>query len=1208
MSAVHVAKRQGCRPGCRRLSSPAREIEVFTTLVDRQMPRLHLSFLGPFNVALDGHPVRAFRSVNVQGLLAYLALESGQPHRRSMLAALFWPDEPERVARQNLRQSLYHLRSLLDNGGAPEQQRTPPFLLITRHTVQFNPQSDHRLDVAEFLACLAQGHLERAAELYRGELLGGLFVASVAFEEWLVMTRERLHRLALEGLYRLSQECLERGDLALAQRYARQQLTLEPWREEAHRQLMWALAATGQRSAALAQYETCRQALAVEFGAEPGPETTALCEQIRAVEGSNRFANLRPANPRTLSPGIYDLQLSTSLPAQATPFIGRERELAELRAGLAEADCRLLTLVGAGGIGKTRLAVQAARQQVEAGSFRDGIIFVPLGGVSAPSSASGAAAGDQEQAIVTAIAGALNFTFSDQQPPKIQLLNVLRDKHLLLVLDNLEHLHDGAVLVSELLAAAPGLKVLATSRDPLDLREEWRYPVAGLEIPRDEADPNLTCYSSVRLFAQQARRVQPSFVLNETNRPAVARICRYVEGVPLAVELAASWLRGVTCSEIVAEMERLDFFTTPLRNQPDRHRSLRAVFDHSWRLLSRREQVVLARLSVFHGGFRQEAAQAVASATIVDLTALVAKSLLRRTTAGRYELHELLRQFAAGKLAHPAGRPAFDEQPAGEPEIETEILNRHGDYYLGFVAAREAALRGRRPREAQAEIQHDLDNIRQAWQWAVSHVRFTALEQAVEGLSVFYLRSGLLREGKTAFAAATEAVRRRLGEGPAPRPSLEQVLARLLIAQVDFLLARAQFESALQTIQAAVELAQVCQARRLETVGYHQWGRALLIQGKYKPARAKFEQALSLARGLPDRRLEAMCLNGLGGSSLSMGDPDSAIEQHERALHLFREVGDRGGEAWTLRYLGNALTLPGRLAQASRCYQESAAIAREIGDRRAEVVTLQHLAVVADQQGDYGTARAYYEQALQLAREMGDRDTEMGININLSISADYVGNYKGAMIYAQQALRSARDAGARDRETIVLANLGLHAHHLGDNESAREYSQQALRLAREEGIPELEAYAWDFLGHALLELGNLGEAARAYRKALALRQTLDQPYMAVESRAGLARVALARGDLAEARAQVEEIAAYLLAHDVLEGPEEPLRVYWTTYQVLRVAHQDERALRILTAAHTLLQERAAGITEETMRRSFLGNVAAHREIASEWTRAQSSSS
>lgn len=1177
------------------------------------MPRLRLSFLGPFDVALDGQPVRAFRSVNVQGLLAYLATESGQPHQRSMLAALLWPDEPERVARQNLRQSLYHLRSLLDDGGAPEQQRTPPFLLITRHTVQFNPQSDHWLDVAEFLACLAQGHLERVAELYRGELLAGLFVPSVAFEEWLVATRERFHRLALEGLYRLAQQCLERGDLALAQRYARQQLSLEPWREEAHRQLMGALAARGERSAALAQYEVCCRTLAAEFGVEPGPETTLLYEQIKDGEwrkeeggkgkgekgkggegaGDSSFSafSLFPLSPQTLS---------HNLPVQATPFIGRERELAEIRERLADADCRLLTLVGMGGIGKTRLAVHAATQQMGAAAFRDGVIFVPLSGVSAPSSASGAAASDPEQTMATAIAGALNFTFSDKQPPKVQLLNVLRDKHLLLVLDNLEHLQDGALLVSELLAAAPGLKVLATSREPLDLREEWRYPVDGLEIPRDEADPNLARYSSVRLFAQQARRVQPSFVLNETNRSAVARICRYVEGVPLAVELAASWLRGATCAEIVAEMERLDFFATPLRNQPDRHRSLRAVFDHSWQLLSPREQMVLARLSVFRGGFRQMAAQAVAGATIVDLTALVAKSLLRRASSDRYEMHELLRQFAAEKLARPSGRPASDEEFAEAPE--TEILNRHSDYYLGFVAAREAALQGRRPQEAQAEIQHDLDNIRQAWQWAVSRSRFTALEQAVEGLSVFYLRFGLLREGETAFAVAAERVRCRLGEGSAPRQSLERALARLLIAQVDFLLARARFEAALQTIQVAVELAQVCQAQRLETVGYHQWGRALLIQGKYKPARAKFEQALSLARALPDRRLEAMCLNGLGGSSLLLGDPDSAIEQHEQALHLFREVGDRGGEAWTLRYLGTALTLPGHLAQASRCYQESAAIAGEIGDRRAEAATLQHLAIVADHQGDYGTARDYYERALHLAREMGARDTEMGIHINLSISADYVGNYEGAMIYAQRALRSARDAGARDRETIVLANLGLHAHHLGDNVSAREYSQQALQLAREEGIPELEAYAWDFLGHALLELGNLEEAAQAYRKALALRQTLDQPYMAVESRAGLARVALARGDLAEAQAQVEEIAAYLLEHEVLEGPEEPLRVYWTTYRVLKAAHQNGRASQILARAHTLLQERAARITDETMRRSFLENVAAHREIASEWTR------
>lgn len=1180
------------------------------------MPRLHLSFLGAFTVTLDDQPVRAFRSVNVQALLAYLALESGQPHQRSMLAALFWPDEPERVARQNLRQSLYYLRLLLDGGEAlspvspssPERRSALPFLLITRQTVQFNPQSDHWLDVAEFLACLEQDRLERAAELYRGELLAGLFVASVAFEEWLVVTRERLHRLALDGLYRLAQRGLERGDAALAQRYARQQLALEPWREEAYRQLMWALAADGQRSAALAQYEVCRRVLAAEFGVEPAPETTALCEQIRAAEGAIRFADLQPAGlqssriPAISSKGtrVAGSRLATNIPSPPTPFIGRERELAEIQERLADADCRLLTLVGAGGIGKTRLAVQVARQQAEAGGFRDGVGFVALGGVAALAPTSGATTGDLEQTIAATIAGALNFTFSDKQPPKIQLLNLLRDTQLLLVLDNLEHLRDGVLLVSELLAAAPGLKVLATSREPLDLQEEWLYPVDGLEIPEDETDPDPSRYSSVRLFVQQARRIQPAFALDETNRPAVARICRYVEGVPLALELAASWLRGLTCAEIVAEMERLDFFTTPLRNQPDRHRSLRAVFDHSWRLLSPREQMVLARLSVFRGGFQREAAQAVARATIVDLTALAAKSLLRRTSSGRYEVHELLRQFAAEKLAHQPRRLTVDEPPGEKSETETAIFNQHSDYYLGFVSDRELALQGPQPGEAQAEIQQDLDNIRQAWKWAVGRDRFTALEQAIEGLSVFYRRFGLLREAETVFATAAEAVRRRLAERSGTRQNLERVLARLLIARGEFLLAGAQFEPALRMIEEAVELARACQARRLEAVGCEQWSRALLICGRPKEALAKYEQALSLARALSDRRLEALCLNGLGRSLLSWGNVEKAIAWHERALHLFRELGDRGGEAWTLRCLGTAFTDLGRLAQASRCYQESAAIAREIGDRRTETVILQHLAVIADRQGEYGTARAYCERVLQLARAMGDRDMELTIQINLSISADYVGDYEGAMSYARQALRIARDAGARERETVVLANLALHAHHLGDNEGAREYSQQALQLAQKEGIRTLEAYALDFLGHALLELGDPEGAAHAYREALALRQTLDQPHMAVESRAGLARVALAQGDLAEARGQVEEIIAYLREHEVLEGPEEPLRVYQTVYQVLKVALQHDCALEILERAHTLLRERAAKITDEPMRRSFLENVAAHREIAAEW--------
>ena len=343
-------------------SHPGLQQANFTVQLVADMSRLQLSFLGSFQVVLDGQPVRSFRSTKVRALLAYLAIESGRPHGREALAGLLWPDEPEEVARLNLRQSLYHLRKALGE----EDRPAPPadaFFTITRQTVQFNLQSDHWLDVAELVAAVDGGQLERAAALYRGDLLKGLSVAeSELFDEWLVVRRERLHRLTLEALYELTQRCQEQGAWAQTQVYAQQQLSLEPWREEAHRQLMWVLAASGQRSAALAQYELCRRSLAEELGVEPEPGTTALYEQIReGVIGQQSDFGDGATGRRgegMISPQPPSPPVAPSHNSPRREIVGREPERAWLQRGFESAlkgRGLMLCVVGEPGIGKTTL-------------------------------------------------------------------------------------------------------------------------------------------------------------------------------------------------------------------------------------------------------------------------------------------------------------------------------------------------------------------------------------------------------------------------------------------------------------------------------------------------------------------------------------------------------------------------------------------------------------------------------------------------------------------------------------------------------------------------------------------------------------------------------------------------------------------------------------------------------------------------------------
>ncbi len=557
-----------------------------------------------------------------------------------VLAGLLWPDQPDQDARRNFRQALFNLRQALSDVDSQ------PLLCIDRNDVQFNPDADLHVDVDTFsrLLELCDHHrhrrvdncrpcllrLEQLLKLYRGEFLAGFSLDdSTLFEEWFLLKREWLHGRAVEALTTLADYHERRGEYDQARRYAQQQVHFEPWREEAYRQLMRLLALAGQRSAALAQYQTCTRALQVELGVEPSSETIKLADQIK--QGSL---------PHPIVP---------SLPIAPTPLVGREIDRAELADRLATPEGRLITLVGPGGIGKTRLALQIAHDQL--GLFADGVSWAALGSISTA------------DLIVPTIAAAVGLTLYGKEPPQTQLFNYLREKHLLLVLDNVEHLPEVGGLVAELLHRAPHLSLLITSRERLALQEEWMYEVEGLSYPRaltDDAEP----YDAPLLFTQCARRVSRKFELTPADQTALVKICQLVEGMPLALEMAAAWTTTRSCEEIAqAIAASLDLLATTLRNVPERQRSVRATFEHSWAQLTDRERQTFARLSVFRGSFSADAAAPIAAASRSDLSALVTRSLLRYLPGDRYQLHELLRQFAAEKLAAQPGAVAVSLRP-----------------------------------------------------------------------------------------------------------------------------------------------------------------------------------------------------------------------------------------------------------------------------------------------------------------------------------------------------------------------------------------------------------------------------------------------------------------------------------------------------------------------------------------------------------------
>ncbi len=376
---------------------------------------------------------------------------------------------------------------------------------------------------------------------------------------------------------------------------------------------------------------------------------------------------------------------------------------------LSDPNCRLLTLVGPGGIGKTRLAIETAAQSQAV--FADGVFFVPLAPVSST------------RFIIPVIADAIGFSFqgAGQTDPQTQLFNYLKEKQVLLLIDNLEHLliEEGILVLAELLTNAPRVKFLATSRESLGLQGEWVFSVRGLPIPDNEFGPESVRNTSVELFLQRARRADVGFNATTDDYPMIVRICRLVDGTPLGIELAAAWVRALSCAEIAQEIERgLDFLHVSTRDLPVRHRSMRAVFDHSWKLLTEEEQGVLLQLSVFQGGFQREAAKQVAGAKLPALSSLVAKSLVHRSAEGRYDLHELIRQFAA-------------EHFAEHPEDQAAAKTRHSNYFLTYFALAEARLCSSAQPETLSELISELDNFRGAWDWAVRIGKFEWIERSL---------------------------------------------------------------------------------------------------------------------------------------------------------------------------------------------------------------------------------------------------------------------------------------------------------------------------------------------------------------------------------------------------------------------------------------------------------------------------------------------
>jgi predicted ATPase len=1170
---------------------------------------LTIKLFGGLAIEKGGEPVTGLVTQKAEVLLAYLACNP-RTHSRELLATMLWDDRTQKQGLSNLRTLLTSLRRHLR-----------PYLAVTRQTMALDWEQEIWVDVAAFEAALdglMQGEeafedparLEAPLALYTGDFMEGIFVnESREVEEWIAVTRERLRHQAARARERLATYYLHHRRYPAGIDHARELVRLDPLREGAHRLLMRLLARDGRQNAALSQYETCSRLLQEELGVDPAGETITLYRRIRR-------AKLPPPH---------------QLPASPTPFVGRDTELATISRRLDDGHCRLLTLIGPGGAGKTRLAVQAANER--RGDYLDGIFFVNL--------ASTAAA----EALPVAVANVLDLPLQEKQAPRAQLLNHLQEREMLLLLDNFEHLlsspqpenpPEAVDLIQAILEAAPNVTLLITSRERLHLRAEWVVTVRGLpyaQTPAFSENSSAAEYEAMQLFTTCARRVRADFA-PAAEAAAIARICRLLEGLPLGIELAAASLPQHTPDEIAdAIRHNLDFLATRLHDVPTRHRSLRAAFAHSWALLSGAEREAFSRLSVFRGAFNREAARAVTGAGQAVLDALVAKSLLRRDESGRYDLHQTLRHYAAEKLA---------EMPAEE----TAARDRHSTHTLHFVQQQEASLLRANAAEALKAIVAVLDDVHAAWRWAAQQHDLHTLARSTTALLTFYSLSGLTQEGEHMLQAAIDQVEQATGD------RATSLLSRLLTGKARLLLEQGQNEEALGAARRALTLSPA-QETRIEAC--FQAGRALWRMSRYEEAQGQLVQALALCEEgpLPTPQIQGDILRTLGITAMHLGRYGQAEAYYRRALQADEENGSRRGEAIGLNQLGRVAELQGDFRRAQAYYERALPHFRKIGFRRGESSVLINLGNTLRRLGDYAAARDHLKEALSIAGETGDRHNKGLVFYNLGVLHRLRGDYGQAQAVSRRALRLMRQIEYKLGEAnslLALSNIALAQNHhkqaerlcrealviyrtidspLGEGsalnvlgrlalrrncyeearshleaalsigrtiesahlladatgylslyylrteqpEAALAHTREALALAQKTGVQHIKGNALTTLAKVRAACGDLAAAQATYREALALRRELGQPHRTLAPLAGLAHLALEENNLKEALARVEEILAYLAGRP-LHGPQEPLRIYDTCQRVLEAAG-DPRTTTMGEAAQRLAQKMAA---------------------------------
>jgi predicted ATPase/DNA-binding SARP family transcriptional activator len=960
---------------------------------------LVLQFLGLPQIHLDDKPIATDRRKAI-ALLAYLAVNDiGHPRQRyarESLSALFWPDYEQAKAFSNLRRTIWEIHQAIGES----------WLIADRESVQLNPDAEINLDVARFQSLLSQGRqqsdlalriplLVESTKLYRNHFLTGFSLKDAyLFNEWAFAESEELRRELADALTMLVEGHCELNQTESAIPYARRLITLDPLNESAHRQLMEVYMQAGQHSAALKQYQTCEQIMRKELGLDPQPETRALSKKIRKGE-------LKPVQ---IKKQIEIIAPKHNLPLKLSTFIGREKEQDEVINLVAKN--RLVTLAGVGGIGKTRLSLQVGQKLLN--DYSNGVWFATLDSLSDP----------------TLVPGTVASVFDIRESPDRliieRLMETLRGKTTLLILDNCEHLLDACVqLITSLLQSCPNLKILTTSRETLNIDGEAIYYLPPLSIPEhiNTSVEKLTEYESIQLFTERAALTLSSFSLTKENAEPVVDICHRLDGIPLAIELAAAHVNILQVEEISKQIhDSLALLANGGRATLPRHQTLQASMDWSWGLLTESEQTFMRQLSVFAGGWTLESAQAVCEGDALNLIrALVKKSLImviqKSEGETRYHFHEIVRKYASEKLVK-----------SGEEE---NTRTQHLKYFLELSEQIEPGLHGPQQVEWFARMINERDNVRAALEQSAKtdiEAGLYLLGRLEELWESFDLREGA--RWLTEFIQKSES------------KDFPHARAKALLAQGWLLIWFQQFALADAAGRECLELFRACADKQGEVDALLLLSNAWDYQDGPAEELEFNQQALTLAQSLGDKWRQSKALLYRGPHHR---DDQRTFADWEEALALFREVGDWRELTDLLGLAGFFRVLNGDIDLAQKYLDEATRLqplsSKAIIGENAKTAK----SLIALMRGDYEQARTLLQEILTRAEELGNRMDYLWARVRLGYVTLREGNLTEAHRFFAE---SARDFQKDENHSgIVFALEGMASLYI-----AVEKPEGAARL------------------------------------------------------------------------------------------------------------------------------------------------------------------